>query len=259
MYHESRSIIIALALKYKGDWNQIYRSCRRGEDIEEEYFQMIEKMPFHATTIIDADYPQFLKNVRHPPIVLFYYGDLSIIDDYYKNIAVVGSRDCSEYGQQMTRQIAGDLAKRGYVIASGLARGIDGIAHRAAIESGGKTVAILGCGIDYCYPSDNQNLYDIIKKDHLLISEYPFDTLPSPSNFPFRNRIIAGIGKTVLVTEAAQKSGTLITATLASMMNADVMCVPHPAGINSECNQLIKNGAILVESADDVIEQISDF
>lgn len=259
MYHDSHDKIIALALKYKGDWNQIYKACRTGEDVEDSYFEMIDTMPFKATTLIDEDYPQFLKHVRNPPIVLFYYGDLSIIRDYYNNISVVGSRECSEYGQEMTKQIAGDLAKRGYVIVSGLARGIDGIAHRAAIDSGGKTVAILGCGIDYCYPADNQDLYDIIKKDHLLLSEYPFDATPYPSNFPFRNRIIAGMGKTVLVTEAAPRSGSLVTATLALMMNADVMCVPHQAGTNSECNQLIKNGAILVESADDVIEQMSDF
>ena len=259
MYHESHDIVVALALKYKGDWNLIYKGCREKEYVEEEYFQMMEKMPFKAVTLIDPEYPQFLKNVHHAPIVFFYYGDLSLLQDYYNNISVVGSRDCSEYGQRMTSQIVSDLAKKGYVIISGLAKGIDGIAHRAAIDSGGKTVAVLGCGIDYCYPLENLELYECIKKNHLLISEYPFDTPPQPSNFPFRNRIIAGISKTVLVTEAAQKSGTLVTATLALMMNADVMCVPYQAGINSECNHLIKDGAILVESADDVIEQMSGY
>lgn len=259
MFHESRDSIIAIVLKYKGDWNLIYRGIRQREEVEEEYYALIEKLKCKTTTMIDEDYPPFLKQVHHPPFVLFYYGDISLIANYYNNISVVGSRDFSEYGKDITEKIVGDLSKRGYVIISGLAKGIDGIAHRSAIDSGGKTIAVLGCGIDYCYPIENQDLYDLIKKDHLLISEYPFDTPPQPSNFPFRNRIIAALSKTVLVTEAGPKSGTLVTASLALFLNADVMCVPYNAGLNSECNRLIKNGAFLVESADDVIEQMSSF
>lgn len=259
MNAQSRDILIALALKTKGDWNLMYRYVVKPEEIEDEYFLEVEKLKCKVVTMLDPDYPPFLKNVRNAPMVLFYYGDLDIIKDYYKNVSIVGSRDCSSYGITKTHEIASDLAKRGYTIVSGLARGIDSIAHQSAIENGGKTVAILGSGIDYCYPAENIDLYKEIKDNHLLISEIPYDNPPNPSSFPFRNRIIAGMSKTVLITEAAPHSGSLITATLASMLNADVMCVPHEAGKNSECNRLIKNGAFLVESADDVIEQMSNF
>ena len=172
---------------------------------------------------------------------------------------MVGSRKHSDYGEKMTTDIGGDLAKRGYVIVSGLARGIDSIAHKAAIDSGGSTIAILGSGIDVCYPPENQDLYDEIKNNHLLISEYPNDVQPDSYRFPIRNRLIAGLSKTLVVTEASYCSGTLITAMLALQGNTDVMCVPYEAGRQSECNRLISHGAYLVESADDVIEQMSPY
>ena len=171
----------------------------------------------------------------------------------------MGSRECSEYGSTMTTQIVGDLARQGYVIVSGMAIGIDSIAHQAALDNNGKTVAILGSGIDYCYPKSNQQLYDEIKSKHLLISEFPEDIPPEPSNFPIRNRIIAGLSKTLLVTEAKYHSGSLTTALLAMNGNSDVMCLPYPAGEKSECNRLIANGAILVESAEDVIKEMSQY
>ena len=220
---------------------------------------MVDKLPYKAITLLDANYPQCLKHIYKPPIVLFYYGDISLIGDYDRNISIVGSRENSEYGANITREIAGGLAEKGYVIVSGLARGIDGIAHASAIEKGGKTVAILGCGIDICYPSENLELYREIKENHLLISEYPGNTSIQPYYFPIRNRIIAGLSKTLVVTEAFHSSGSLITAALALQGNTDVMCVPHEAGKQSGCNKLISLGAFLVESAEDVIEQMSPF
>ena len=259
MYADSRDILIALALKFKGKWDHMYRAMERREFPEPEYYDQINKIKSKVVTMLDENYPSFLKNVHHPPLVLFYYGDLDIAKDYYKNVSIVGSRDCSEYGVEMTKEITKGLVERGYVIVSGMASGIDGVAHRTCIESGGKTIAVLGCGIDICFPSENKDIYKEIKENHLIISEYPERTPPEGPNFPIRNRIIAGLSKTVILTEASPMSGSLITAGLALSMNADVMCVPYRAGQNSECNRLIMNGAFLIESADDVVNQMSRF
>lgn len=259
MYENSRDVLIAVALKYQGKWNQMYKAISLREYPEKEYFDCIPLLKSKVLTLLDPEYPPFLKMVHHPPLVLFYYGDLNILNDYYKNVSIVGSRSCTEYGIEITEEITKGLVNKGFVIVSGLASGIDAVAHRSCIESGGKTVAILGSGIDVCFPSENKDIYNIIKKEHLLISEYPGLSIPEGSNFPIRNRIIAGLSKTVVVTEASPLSGSLITAGLALSINADVMCVPHIAGINSGCNRLIKSGAFLVESADDVISQMSKF
>lgn len=254
---EKRKILIAYALKYEGDWDKIYSAICSKELLTDEEESKANTIKSKAITILDDEYPEQLKNVHKPPIVLFYYGDISLMRDYYKNISIVGSRACSDYGARMTEEIASDLAKRGYVIVSGMAKGIDGIAHQSAINSGGKTIAVLGGGIDYCYPSENIYLYKDIKKHHLLISEYPGNVLPQTHFFPIRNRIIAGLSKTLIVTEASHYSGSLVTASLALEGNADVMCVPYEAGKQSECNRLINSGAILVESADDVVNEMS--
>ena len=256
---EPRQTLIAYSIKYGGDWNKIFKAMKAREEIEECYYQAADTLKCKTLTLLDSDYPDHLKQVYKPPIVLYYYGDLSLIRDYRKSISVVGSRNCSDYGVNMTKSIAGELAAMGYVIISGLARGIDSVAHQAAIESGGKTVAILGCGIDNCYPEENESLCDYLKENHLVISEYPGFTPPQAYHFPIRNRLIAGLSKTLVVTEASYNSGSLVTALLALRGNSDVMCVPHEAGKNSECNRLINNGAALVESAKDVIEQMSPF
>lgn len=255
----SREAVIALVIKYNGIWDEVIKALNEREEPEEEYYLQYKKMKCNVVTILDPDYPQQLRHVVKPPLALFYYGDLSVASNYYKNVSVVGSRKCSEYGERITKEIAGDLADKGYVIVSGMAKGIDSFAHQAAIDRGGKTVAILGTGIDYCYPSENLKLYEKIKKNHLLISEYPRNVPPEHDPFPYRNRLIAGLSKTLLVTEAGPQSGSLITVTFALNTNSDVMCVPHQAGEHSECNRLIMNGAIMVESANDVIEEMSQY
>ena len=256
---EPRKTIIAYAIKYNGDWDKIYQALHRLEVIEPEYEERVDNLKCGTLVITDINYPAHIRNIFKPPFVFFYYGDISLIYEYSKNVSIVGSRDCSDYGAEMTKQIASGLAARGFVIVSGLARGIDGIAHESAINSGGKTIGILGCGIDYCYPQENIGLYRTMKKDHLILSEFPGSVMPQPYQFPIRNRLIAGLSKTLVVTEAGYCSGSLITATLALRSNTDVMCVPHEAGKQSECNRLIMNGAYLVESAEDVIEQMPAF
>ena len=254
---DSRIILIAIVIQHKSKWDEVMEAVKRREKPDDQYIEMAKNLKCNAITLIDPEYPVTLRSVIKPPFVLFYYGDLNIISDYYKNVSIVGSRDCSEYGSSKTEEIAGDLAERGYTIISGMARGIDSIAHKAAIAKGGKTVAILGSGIDCCYPTSNKLLYKEIKENHLLISEYYGNMAPSPENFPIRNRIIAGLSKTLIVTEAKYQSGSLTTALLALDGNADVMCLPYPADQESECNRLIMNGALLIENADDVVNQMS--
>ncbi len=255
----ARTKIVAISIKYNGNWNKIYRAICRHEEVEEEYIEKAETLKCETLTLVDSDYPEHLKNIKDPPIVLYYYGDRNLLLNPFKNISVVGSRDHSEYGGNVTTDIVSDLAIRGYTIVSGLALGIDSLAHEAAIDAGGKTIAVLPGGIDYCYPQSHKKLYELIKKEHVLVSEIPFDTVPEQFSFPIRNRIIAGLSKTLLVTEAKPLSGSLTTVLLALEGNTDVMCIPHPVGSNSECNRLIMTGAFLVENADDVVDQMAKY
>ncbi len=251
--YQVREIIAFLAIHHLGDWNKIYQSINNKETFDPEYMdKTLKSIECKYITILDEEYPPALKNIYQPPFVLFYYGNISYIQDISKIIGVVGSRDNSEYGKDMTERIVSGLASN-YIIVSGLAKGIDAIAHKTAIVNGGKTIAVLGCGIELCYPNENQELYDDIKQNHLLISEYPFKTISDKNQFPMRNRIVSALSKALLVTEAYSRSGTLITIGFTLESGKDVYCVPYSANANSECNRLIKEGATMVESAEDVI------
>ncbi len=194
-------------------------------------------------TIKDEDYPMLLNQISDSPVMMYLKGDRSILK---KNcVAVVGSRNMTRYGQCVTEKLAGELVKYDVAIVSGLARGIDTVAHKAALSNGGSTIAVLGSGIDVIYPPENRALYEEIASRGLLISEYPLGTKPNNFQFPERNRIIAGMSKGTLVTEAGKKSGSLITVDLALEAGRDVFAVP--SNINSKygegCNELIKNAA----------------
>lgn len=248
-----RNTLIALAVIYKGNWQEILKVIRTGDlPSENEMDEAVKSVKSNVLTFFDEEYPAYLKEMYMPPLVLFYYGDISLIQDPSKNLAVIGSRECSPIGAKNTKSFVSSLVHR-YVIVSGLARGIDSIAHQEAINSGGKTIAVLGSGIDFCYPIRNEELYKIIKDNHLVISEYPGDTQPIQDLFPTRNRIISQISKGVLVTESTPKSGTSITVNYALNMSREVMCVPSSDLGNSGCNKTIKEGAFLVEDAEDVI------
>lgn len=244
-----REQLIYLALMYKGDRRKIIDHITRRLGISHN--AKLPKMPFKALTFFDEDYPEEFKQYGLAPLVLFYYGDISLIFKSENNIAVVGTRKPTEYGIKKTEEIVKELAKD-YVIVSGLASGIDAIAHKSAIEVRGKTVAVLGCGIDRCYPSENQELYEEIKKNHLVISEYPYMDFSSYDSFPFRNRLIAMFSKGVFISQASYRSGTSITASFALEFSKDVMCLPYPADEMSLCNRLIGQGAFLVENAKDI-------
>ncbi len=205
--------------------------------------------------IYEENYPQKLKNIYDPPIALYYKGKLE--SDSF-SIAVVGSRRTTGYGAKTAGRLSYDLSIRGVTIVSGLARGIDSIAHKGCLDAGGKTIAVLGSGLDNIYPQENTGLFkDIIHSKGLVLSEYPPGMPPLQHNFPARNRIISGISSGVLVIEAAKRSGSLITAGCALEQGREVFAVPG----NIDCaysmgtNQLIKEGAKLVLNASDILEE----
>lgn len=250
---ESREILLYYAIIYKGDWNQIYNAlASKLEPDVKDFKKVVKYNKSKYVTFLDDDYPEQLKNLKKPPFVLFYHGNLSIIKNKEKAISVVGSRKNTDYGEAVTTYFVKHLCKE-LVIVSGMARGIDGIAHRACINNKGKTVAVLGCGINICYPPSNLDLYEELKKKHLIISEYPDLTEPNPLYFPIRNRIIAALSNCLLVTEGQKNSGTSITATITLDSGGNVCCVPTRIGEHSVCNHLIAYGAYLVETPEEVL------
>lgn len=202
----------------------------------------------------DPDYPERLRNIPQSPFVIYLKGDL--IEDDIWSVAVVGTRRFSPYGQQVTELMTRTLAEQGITIISGLARGIDGIAHREALDAGGRTLAVLGSGLDQIYPPEHRGLAERISRQGGLISDYPPGTPPDGSNFPPRNRIISALSKAVLVIEAGQKSGALITANYAAEQGKDVFAVPGKitAPLCKGTNQLIKLGAHPLLEPQDVLD-----
>lgn len=251
-----RDILIHLSTLNDGNWDRIYADIKKKRPItEDDVKDSVAKLKCKAVTILDEEYPEFLKSISRPPFVLFYYGDLSLAGTNENAIAVIGSRRSSKYGERITNVITSDLAKK-LTIVSGLAIGIDTCAHQACLNVGGKTIAILGSGIDNCYPKRNRIIYEEIKTNHLLISEYPAMCEPKRDNFPMRNRLIAAFARAVLVTEAYSHSGTSLTVSFALTYGRDVLAVPYEAGRDSACNLLIRDGARLTESAADVFDEL---
>ena len=201
------------------------------------------------------DYPPRLKQIPDPPLVLYVRGDVKVLSRHA--VAIVGTRRPTAYGGQVAQRLAHDLAQRQLVIVSGLARGIDSAAHRGALEAAGKTVAVLGSGIDVIYPRENKRLAEQVTECGALISEFPPGTSPAPENFPIRNRTISGLALGVVVVEAAEYSGSLITARLALEQNREVFAVPGniTSAQSFGPNHLIKQGAKLVDEWMDVIEE----
>jgi DNA processing protein len=210
-----------------------------------------------ALTWNDPEYPARLLQIPDPPPVLYVRGQLTTEDEWA--VAVVGTRRASAYGKTVTQRLVTDLAVNHVTIVSGLARGIDGEAHQAALDVGGRTIAVLGCGLDLIYPPEHRNLAREIVENGALVSEYPLGTRPEASNFPPRNRIISGLSLGVLVVEAGFKSGALITADFAADQGRDVFAVPGNlyARTNVGTNRLIQDGAKLVMGAEDILEELN--
>ncbi len=214
----------------------------------------IMKEKFKMVSVMDSEYPDRLRLLGNKaPDKLWYAGDISLLNE--RCAAVVGSRKPSNYGRTIAFDTGRKLAEYGVVTVSGMAMGCDAEAHKGALKQGGKTAAVLGCGIDICYPKRNHELYENIIEKGLIISEFPPGTPPLPNNFPRRNRIISGLSELVIVVEAALSSGSLITAGFAAEQGRDVMAVPgcitNPLSLG--CNKLIQDGVMPMTSIEDII------
>ena len=221
------------------------------------HLEYMEKNNIDIIAIEDNRYPNLLKEIYNPPLTLYIRGNKEILDK--ANIAIVGCREATEYGKKVAYDFAYNLSKQGFSIVSGLAKGIDSYAHLGVVNANQKTIAVLGNGLDTIYPKENTKLaQSVLNSNGAIISEYPLGTKPDKNNFPARNRIISGISNGVLVVEAKEKSGTLITVDFALEQGRDVFAVP--GNINSEnsygTNDLIKQGAKLVTSWKECIDVI---
>lgn len=224
-------------------------------DVEEQYARTT-RGGIRATCWTDEDYPALLREVPAPPPVLYYRGQLVETDT--TAVAIVGTRKVTAYGREMAYRIAYDLAKAGVTIVSGLALGVDGVAHRAALEAGGRTIAVLGSGVDVIYPGKHRDLAHRIAQQGAVVSEYPLGTQPDRFNFPARNRIISGLSRGVVVVEAPERSGALITVDFAAEQGRDAFAVPGPihAPQSAGCLRILREGATLVRSAEDILEDL---
>ena len=227
-------------------------------DLMDRLAAELELMSRHGAIILtrdDDDYPSRLKEIKDAPIVLYVIGDVSSLKRAgEQGLAVIGTRMHTNYGERMAQSLAGSAARAGWVITSGMAKGIDAVAHQAAIDAGGKTVAVQGCGLTHIYPRENEALARAITENGCLVSEQPMAVRPDRRSFPMRNRIVAGMSEGTLVIEAGTGSGSMITAKMAKDFGRHVFAVPgradspHAKG----CNQLIRDGAKLTETLDDV-------
>ncbi len=208
----------------------------------------------------DENYPKALLNISNPPENLFVLGNEKILDNF--GIAIVGSRKCTKYGEEIAKSLAYNLSKHNVNVISGMAKGIDSAAHIGTIIGKGKTIAVLGSGFKHIYPKENMELLkDIINSGGAVITEYEEDTLPKPENFPKRNRIISALSQGVVVVEAGKRSGSLITAEIALEEGKEVFAVPGNiiSKTSKGTNELIKDGAKLVENVRDILEEYPYF
>lgn len=216
--------------------------------------ETMKKLGVGLLTIQDDVYPDLLKEIYDPPPMLFFRGDVSLLRS--PMVAIVGTRNPTVYGKAAAERLGTELSKTGMTVVSGMARGIDTVAHVAALEAGGKTVAVFGCGVDVCYPAENRPLLARLAEEALILSEFPMGSPAYPQNFPVRNRIVSGLSYGVVVVEGAQYSGSGVTARLAVDQNREVFAVP--GNITSQQsfgpNLLIKQGAHLVQDVNDVLD-----
>jgi len=226
------------------------------EQAVKKEFSLLEQSGARIVTLIDEDYPSRLRDIYDPPALLYLKGELKGADPLA--VSIVGSRRISAYGKWITEKISRDLASHGVTVVSGMARGVDSAAHWGAISGGGRTVAVLGCGVDVVYPPENRNLFSKIIEQGAVLSEFSMGSPPEGGHFPKRNRIISGLSIGVVVVQAGPKSGSLITAQYALDQGRDVFAIPGNVGAEGSrgTNRLIKDGAKLVESSEDILEEI---
>lgn len=229
-----------------------------GIDLDKEYklYEKLINKDIHFVIKDDVNYPKRLLNMYDPPWYLYYLGELP--DENLPTIAIIGARGCSSYGSEAARKLAKELATNKIQVISGLAKGVDGYAHRGALEGKGKTYGVIGSGVNICYPRENFQLFHDIEYQGGIISEYPLDSPALAFHFPVRNRIIAGLSDGILVVEAKEKSGTLITVDCGLEQGKDIYALPGKISdpLSMGCNRLIQNGAKLIQSANDIIDEL---
>lgn len=237
-----------------------YKSLFRAsfQAISEDWLQENLKNQQYITWL-SPNYPQELLELPYPPLVIFYAGNLSLLD--YSCLAFVGARQSTQYSAQVIHKLLPALVQKRFVIVSGLAKGVDRMSHEMAIRSGGLTIGVIGCGLDICYPREVLPLFGEMRKNHLVLSEYPQKTPIKKHHFPMRNRIIAGLSKATCVIEAKERSGSLITAQLALDYGKEVFAVPGEilTGQSDGCHRLIQDGAKCVVSVQDILEELPHF
>ncbi len=220
----------------------------------EELMKDLDKTGISVVTPADEDYPERLRYLSDYPLAIYYRGDISIANAEY-SIGIIGSRRPTYYGMSVAEEFASELARKGFVIISGMAMGVDSRAHIGACHTGGRTIAVLGGGVDICYPRTNYDIYMEMCEGHLVLSEYEPGEAHLSNHFPLRNRIISGLSDGLLVVEAALRSGTLITTDYALEQGKDIYAIPGRVGdmMSKGVNNLIKNGAMMVDSPADII------
>ncbi len=244
-------------LRVEGISNEAAQGILDFQDFEwvDRECEEIVKADVSLVSIHDPDYPPLLAAIYDPPPLLYLKGSLE--GDRHP-IAVVGSRKTTPYGKRVTERICSELAGYGMTVVSGFARGIDGFAHQAALTAGGRTIAVVGCGVDRIYPSEHKALFEQIVEQGAVISEFPMGAFPEPHHFPQRNRIISGLSLGCVVVEAALESGSLITARFALEQGREVFAVPGSifSETSAGTHRLIKSGAKLVQGVDDILEEL---
>ena len=234
------------AINHLGNW-----------DVLAEY-EKLEQQGIRFLAIFSEEYPERLRNIPDPPYSIYVKGEMPKED--ILSVAVIGARECSEYGRFVGQELGKELGKSGVQVISGMARGIDGISQAACLDAGGNSYGVLGCGVDICYPAGNRKLYDRLLKQGGILSSYPPGTLPKAQLFPPRNRIVSGLSDVVIVVEARQKSGTLITVDMALEQGREVYVVPGRLTdrLSDGCNKLMKQGAGIILSPEDFLREMCE-
>lgn len=263
-FPEIGPVRFSLLLKHFGSakraWNAPEFSAARQIFDLPSYLKKLKEQKIRVITLKDKEYPKRLKEIQDPPFLLYAKGRGELARIAQVAVAIVGTRSMTSYGKRVTERLTRGLVDAGVTVVSGLAQGIDSVAHETAVARGGKTVAVLGHGLDQVYPPKNKKLATWIVEKHrgLLVSEYPLGFALAASNFPRRNRIVSGLSLGIVVVEGAQKSGSLITASAAAAQGRDVFAVPGPvtSPMSAAPHFLLKNGAKLVENAGDILEEL---
>ncbi len=237
---------------------KLINRSRKNWDVDKEWFSLMGK-GIGFVSMEQTEFPEKVRHISNAPYAIYYVGNLP--EESRKSVAIVGARGRSAYGREVAQALGRALSNHGVQVISGLAKGIDGDAHKGALEGQGDTFAVLGCGVDICYPKEHRYLYNKIVEHGGIISEYPPGTEPAPWQFPERNRIISGLSDCVVVIEAKEKSGSLITADFAMEQGRDVYALPGRItdNLSRGCNKLIKQGAGVVESVEDFLAEMDIF